>query len=416
MGYLAWGYPCRDSNASVSSVKQRSYGRSARTRQSVRRGIGFAPLFELTVADTFKSGNALCVGQRRTLCAMLAAGRSTFIDTQQRRTTAMTRLVLPIAVLTAMLASSLPAQAQLTRTFVSAAGNDSNPCTITQPCQSFAHAYSLTVANGIIAALDPGKYGPLTITGPVTINGNGWAAITAPAGGNGITVNAVSGNVVLTGLEIDGAGAAYNGVVFNSGSSLTVTNCSLQNLVQNGGFINTGNGILMQPSSGTLNFTITNTTASNNGYIGVNYQPTGGSPSANIVIDHVIATANPGIGINVYLTFASGGTTVVTVANSNVSGNGAGLFVGNSGAPSAAAKMSIDNVSASGNSTGVTATATANVLLGRSVITGNNSGIFNGTSPNTFYTYKDNRINLNTVADVQTSGGSSALNTSFPQQ
>ena len=61
--------------------------------------------------------------------------------------------------------------------------------------------------------------------------------------------------------------------MFNSGSRLTVTNCSLQNLVQNGGNIATGNGILMQPSSGTLEFTITDTTASNNAYVGVNYQP-----------------------------------------------------------------------------------------------------------------------------------------------
>ena len=328
----------------------------------------------------------------------------------------MTRLVLPIAVLTTMLALALPAQAQLTRTFVSAAGSDSNPCTITQPCQSFAHAYSLTAANGIVAALDPGKYGPLTITGPITINGNDGAAITAPAGGNGITINAVSGNVILTGLEIDGAGAAYNGIVFNSGSSLTVTNCTLQNMVQNGGFINTGNGILMQPSSGTLEFTITDTTASNNGYIGVNYQPTSGSPSANIVIDHVIATADSSTGISVYLSLISGGTTVVTVANSTVSGNGGGIFAGNVGAPAATTKISIDNVSASGNGNGVYATGTANVLLGRSVITGNTTGVFNGTSPNTFYTYKDNRINLNTVVDVATSGGSSALNTSFLQQ
>ena len=57
------------------------------------------------------------------------------------------------------------------------------------------------------------------------------------------------------------------------------------------------------------------------------------------------------------------------------------------------------------------------MLLGRSVITGNSGyGIFNGTSPNTFYTYKDNRINLNTIPDVGTSGGSSALNTSLSLQ
>src|SRR5580704_11166904 len=107
--------------------------------------------------------------------------------------------------------ASAPAQAQngtLTRSFVSSAGSDSNACTIAAPCATFAHAYTVIGANGIIAALDPGKYGALSISGPVTVNGNGWAAVTAPAGGSGITVNAVSGNVILTGLEVDGAGAA----------------------------------------------------------------------------------------------------------------------------------------------------------------------------------------------------------------
>jgi hypothetical protein len=105
-------------------------------------------------------------------------------------TRVVTRIVLPLALLTATFALALPAQATSTRTFVSAAGVDSNPCTITQPCASFAHAYSVTAASGIVAALDPGKYGPVTITGPITINGNGWAAITAPAAGNGITITA----------------------------------------------------------------------------------------------------------------------------------------------------------------------------------------------------------------------------------
>src|SRR5580704_8067253 len=103
-------------------------------------------------------------------------------------------------LIAAAVIASAPAQAQngsLTRSFVSSAGVDTNPCTITQPCATFAHAYTAIGANGIIAALDPGKYGPLTITGPVTINGNGWAAITAPAQGAGITINANTGNVIL---------------------------------------------------------------------------------------------------------------------------------------------------------------------------------------------------------------------------
>ncbi len=114
-----------------------------------------------------------------------------------------------------------------------------------------------------MAALDPGKYGPIAITGPVTVNGNGWAAITGPAQGNGILINAGSGNVILNGLEIDGAGAAYIGIWFNSGGSLTVTNCSLQNFVNTNNNGPSGIGIYIAPTSGMYDFAVTNTTVSN---------------------------------------------------------------------------------------------------------------------------------------------------------
>jgi hypothetical protein len=142
---------------------------------------------------------------------------------------------------------AIPAQAtSLTRTFVSSAGSDSNPCSITQPCATFARAYSLTTASGIIAALDPGKYGPVTITGPVTINGYGWAAITGPASGNAITINANSSDKIsLIGLEIDGANAVNSiGIELNSGGSLTVRDSAIQNF--------TRYGILFQPNASDL--------------------------------------------------------------------------------------------------------------------------------------------------------------------
>jgi hypothetical protein len=320
----------------------------------------------------------------------------------------MPRIALPLTLLTATLALALPAQASLTRTFVSAAGSDSNPCTITQPCATFAHAYSLTAASGIIAALDPGKYGPVTITGAITINGNGWAAITAPAAGDGIDITAgPTDNVALIGLEIDGAGAGYNGVVLNSAGSLTVTNCTLQNFAYDGTHPTTGNGILMQPTTGTLAFTITNTTASNNGDVGIYFLPPSGSPTVNGVIDHVVADANQD-GISVQPSFATGGSIVVTISNSIASNNSAeGIFVASG---SATLKVSIDNVSLSGNFEGIGAGNPANVLLGRSVITGNTIGVKNSTSPSTFGSYGDNRINLN-GSDVT----NNALNPLTPQ-
>src|ERR1700732_4550887 len=189
--------------------------------------------------------------------------------------------VFPSAIVAAVtLALLLPAQAQngaLTRSFVSSAGVDTAACTITAPCATFAHAYTVIAANGIMAALDPGKYGPLNIIGPVTVNGNGWAAITGTAQGNGIAVNISggTGNVILTGLEVDGAGAAYNGIVFESGASLTVSNCIVKDFISNDG--TSGTGIMIAPTSGTVDFTIVNTTALNNGSAGVHYLPASGS-------------------------------------------------------------------------------------------------------------------------------------------
>jgi hypothetical protein len=219
-----------------------------------------------------------------------------------------------------------PAQAAgtLTRTFVSAAGSDSNPCTITAPCASFAAAYNAVAADGIIAALDPGKYGPLAITMPVTVNGNGWAAITATAQGDGITIDAGTGNVILTGLEVDGADAAINGIVFNTGTSLTVSNCIVKDLVLNDGDVTgkTGNGILVAPTSGNIKFTIVNTIALNNANVGVYYLPASGSAVASGAIDHVVATNNAFGGIDVNLYLASGGSAAVSITNSVVSNNG----------------------------------------------------------------------------------------------
>jgi hypothetical protein len=331
----------------------------------------------------------------------------------------MTRMA-PLVLVLASTAVALPAQAgSLTRTFVSSAGSDSNPCTTAQPCASFTAAYAAVASGGIVAALDPGKYGPLTITGSVTINGNGWSAITAPTEGNGITINAGSGNVVLAGLEIDslanvdGATTA-NGIVLNSAASLTVTNCILQNLGAGpvSGAPGGGYGILLQPTSGTLDFTITNTIVANNGVTGVLYQPPSGSPNANGVIDHLTANANVGDGIDISTGSASGGTTVISISNSIFSGSeDSGIHTNN--VPSLAPiKLSIDNVTASGNGTnGIEVGGTTIVLLGRSIITGNSTGVNNHTSPSTAYTYGDNRINLNLLQDIN-----GALNTTFPQQ
>src|ERR1700722_7717214 len=97
-------------------------------------------------------------------------------------------LTLLVTVLVCLLPAAL-AQAQSNHTFVSAAGNDSNNCaTVSMPCRHFANAYAVTAPNGEIDVLDPANYGALTITGPVSIEGHGWASIAAVSGSAAITI------------------------------------------------------------------------------------------------------------------------------------------------------------------------------------------------------------------------------------
>jgi hypothetical protein len=281
----------------------------------------------------------------------------------------------------------------LTRTFVSSSGVDTNPCTVAAPCATFAHAYTLTGASGSIAALDPGKYGPLTITYPVTVNGNGWAAITAPAQGNGITINAGSGNVILTGLEIDGAGAAYNGIVFNSGNSLTVSNCIVKDFISADG--TSGNGIMIAPTSGTIDFTIVNTVALNNASAGIHYLPASGSAAATGAIDHV-TVANNAIGMAVDLSGASGGSAAVTISNSVANNNTADGVV--TASATGTVSVTVDRDEVSSNGTGVSVGANTSLLLSRSVIATNSAyGISNAGSA---ASSGDNRISGNGSSNV----------------
>jgi hypothetical protein len=302
-----------------------------------------------------------------------------------------------------------PAQAQVNRTFVSGVGSDSNNCAnVTSPCRHFANAYAVTAPGGEIFVLDPANYGAVTITHAVSIQGHGWASIAPANGGNAITINASSGdNISIHGVAIDGTGATggTSGIVFNSGGSLTVTDCVVQNFNYTGVGTTTGNGILIQPTTSPISFAITNTVISNNGYVGIYYNPTIVTPSATGFIDHVVTTNNYK-GIEIF-TQLGGGPTVVAISNSIADNNGfAGIQIQN-GAP--ALTISIDNTSVNNNGEGITATNTAIVTLGRSVITGNNGGIINTTSPNTFYSYQDNRIDNNGPMNIIGTPNSLAL-------
>src|SRR5215472_16484945 len=104
------------------------------------------------------------------------------------------------------------------RTFVAAAGLDSNPCSFTLPCRSLQAGFNATAPGGEIDVMDPAGYGALTITHAVSIQGHGYAGMSGGLGGAMITINAgVTDSVTLRGLLIDGVGVATMGIAFNSG-------------------------------------------------------------------------------------------------------------------------------------------------------------------------------------------------------
>jgi hypothetical protein len=132
--------------------------------------------------------------------------------------------------------ASLPAQAQRARVFVSVNGNDANPCTALSPCRTFQAAHDAVLPGGEISVLDTGGYQPLTITKAISIVAVGIeASIATPSGVNAITINAgPTDKVSLRGLTLDGAGLGLNGILFTSGQSLTVEDCVVRNVTNEG--------------------------------------------------------------------------------------------------------------------------------------------------------------------------------------
>ena len=124
------------------------------------------------------------------------------------------RALIASLALAGAAAIAAPASAQATRTWVSAVGDDANPCSRTAPCKTFAGAIGKTAEYGEINCLDPAGYGAVTITKSIGIVcDNTLAGINATNGATGITVNAQPDDVVvLSGLDINGGPSGSIGI------------------------------------------------------------------------------------------------------------------------------------------------------------------------------------------------------------
>jgi hypothetical protein len=230
------------------------------------------------------------------------------------------------------LGSSL-AFAQATRTWVSGVGDDVNPCSRTAPCKTFAGAISKTATGGEISVLDPGGYGAVTITKPITISGVGEQASILSSGVQGVIINITTlptapqtNTVTLRNLQINGAGVTLgtNGIHVFGATTVILDNVNV--------FGYATNGVL---SEGSSKVSITNGVFFNNSGIALHAQGTstltvensqinGNNIAVQADLGSQIRLANNGVYDN-KTGFACGtGGTLVSAGNNRKAGNTGG--------------------------------------------------------------------------------------------
>ena len=301
---------------------------------------------------------------------------------------------------TAIFSASAPSPSA--RTWVSATlGSDANPCTRMSPCLTFAAALAQTTAGGEIDVLDPGDFGPVTITQSVSIYGDaaGVAGTIPSSGTSGIVISAGSSDAInLHGLVFDGVNASgTSGIVFTSGARLNVNQCVFQGfttsgmtlspgagsatttrlVVQNTTFLTNATGILIQPTGGiAANVRLRWLHIDNNSGDGLRLDGTGGSGAINVAIADSSANFNAGNGIDAV---SGPGNATVDIMRVVAAGNGSAGIQSNQ-AGGGTASVTVGSSLLSKNAIGIQATGGASLLsYGNNQVTGNASnGSFTG--------------------------------------
>ncbi len=284
----------------------------------------------------------------------------------------MTRIGVVIAAALAFAVTLPIAPAQAQRVFVSGTGVDTNPCTFAAPCRSFQHAHDVAPANGEISVLDSAGYGPLAITKAISIvNPGGVEAGITAAGGDAITIN-TSGDVQLRGLTLEGDESGMDGISLTNAGTLAIIDSVIRHF--------THDGIYLQPT-GSLELSIRNTIASNNGNDGIDLSPSGFGQIIGVV-DHSTTTSNGVDGMNVWGANTVGGIlNGITIVNSVSTTNGANGIKAHTTAGGLVTVVMVRDTTASYNSAaGFFADGTADMIFAHSEATGNSEGIYINTN------------------------------------
>jgi hypothetical protein len=256
-------------------------------------------------------------------------------------------LSLLIAIIALLI--STPAFGQLLpRTWVSGVGDDANSCSRTAPCRTFAGAIAKTAANGEILALDPGSYGPVTITKSISIDGQAQQASISASGATGITVNGAGIVVNIRNLSINGEFTTTgSGIRILNADAVNIDHCTIMNF---SGTASVGRGVSIETAVANVRVTVDNSVIYNNGYHGIASAPTAGNVVLNVHNCRIYRGGNSAISVR--------SLTKATISYCNLSNHSIGAGV-------------------------VLEQNTAEAMVSNTVITNNAFGIFSGVGGGT---------------------------------
>jgi hypothetical protein len=310
---------------------------------------------------------------------------------------------LSLTVATGVIATAVTISAAMgataNRTWVSHSGlasnaNLGNPCTPTNPCDTFATALGVTNPGGEINCVDNGSYGAINITQSVTIDCGGQLGAIDVSGGTitAIVVNNASAVVKLRNLTINGNGSNGSGVTISDAAMVTIENCVIQNFNGPG-----SNGILLgatNPSQLNVSETLVVNNSSGSFGGGIVIAPSG-SGSVGFVFDRIRVENNPINGIQVTGIFSTG-TIKGFLRDSVVSGTPAngGISVFTNANTSLVA-VSVQRSHVVGNIVGVVSSGPTSVaILSNSTVQANGTAL-STSSGAAIYSYGNNDINDN---------------------
>lgn len=278
--------------------------------------------------------------------------------------------------------AAAPALALANRVFVSQrSGNDANACdNILTPCRTFAGAILQLNPGGEAIVLDSGGYGPVTTTQSVTIEAPpGVLAFIHPPSGTAISVNGSAATVVLRGLTLNGGSG--NGINWFGSGTLHIENCVINGFAVRGIVAvpfensalflkdtiirdNANDGVLLQPTGGTLIATIDHCRIDNNHNSGLRLVSSAVTTNVDALIRDTALTANF-VGLDLD---ASGNFVRALVDRCTASNNfGTGMYATGLGAYLRVSGSSITN-----NVDGLNQVGTSTVeTIGNNMVRGN---------------------------------------------